>query len=88
MGLYHEQPLPLPLHRRHERTSQAGSYLLHLSQLELLSPRYETDFDSKAPKFDGRTGEFSISGYQLTILGKVLLGHIGFTHKNLESLRF
>lgn len=59
------------------KSAMKDSYLQHLSGLGLLSPKYRVEDDSKMPNFDRFQGEFELRGYNLTILGRLLLRHIG-----------
>lgn len=53
------------------------NYREHLVQLGLLERRYDTDIRTKQPVFDTFTGGLKVRGYQITLLGKLLLRQIG-----------
>jgi hypothetical protein len=53
------------------------SYKEHLVQLGLLRRLYRTDPRTKEPKFDSRTGNQEVSGYEITSLGRLLLRQVG-----------
>jgi hypothetical protein len=61
----------------HDKLALQGSYKAHLAELNLISPRYQTDIRTKQPEFDTFTGGLKLSGYQITGLGRLLLRHIG-----------
>ena len=52
------------------------SYKDHLAQLGLLQPRYRTDMQTGIPEFSRSTGAMKITGYELTLLGELLLKEI------------
>lgn len=54
------------------------SYKEHLVTLCLLDRRYQTDMRTKEPEYDSHTGAPKIAGYQITLLGRLLLRQIGF----------
>jgi len=54
-------------------------YKTHMTQLGILSPRYETDMQTKQPVFDTFSGGMKVRGYDITLLGKLLLRQISLT---------
>jgi outer membrane murein-binding lipoprotein Lpp len=61
------------------------SYMQHLAQLGLIAPRYSQSHDDEVLKLSPGSGELEATGYNLTILGKVLLRHIGFIPEHLDK---
>jgi hypothetical protein len=57
----------------HDRTAVHESYLLHMSGLGLLQPRYQMPMRGEIPEFDPDTGTLRTVGYQTSRLGKLLL---------------
>lgn len=66
----------------HDDLSIQDSYKEHLAQLNLLSPRYETEIGTGTPVFDTFTGGLKLSGYEITGLGDLLLRQIGIHPEN------
>ncbi|MDP8568330.1 hypothetical protein [Methylophilus aquaticus] len=54
------------------------SYMIHMTELGVLLPRYDTDMKTKQPVFDMFSGRMRIRGYEITLLGKLLLRQISF----------
>jgi hypothetical protein len=52
------------------------SYLEHMAQLGLLAPQHEVDIETKQPTFDKISGRFKVRGYDITLLGKLILRQI------------
>lgn len=52
------------------------SYKIHLSELGLLSKKYEIDRDTNMPKLDTHKKTFKVRGYSITNQGKLLLREI------------
>jgi hypothetical protein len=52
------------------------SYKSHMTELDLLSPRYETDMKTRQPVFDTISGRMKVRGHDITLLGKLLLRQI------------
>jgi hypothetical protein len=53
------------------------SYKEHLDQLHLLRARHNIDRKTGLPEFE-RDGRLKVNGYELTMLGRLLLRHLGF----------
>lgn len=60
-----------------DKEALQGSYKEHLSQLNLLRPRYKMDLKTHSPEFDNFTNGLKINGYEITSLGILLLKHVG-----------
>ncbi len=81
----HEELLrPVPVHMGSpqsdlQKRTLYDSYKQHLSRLGLLKERFETDSKTKMPKFDSGTGSPKLRSYQITSLGRLLLGQVGLT---------
>ncbi len=63
--------------REKDKSALQQSYDQHLERLGLLRVRYSVDMQTKAPRFDPRTGAQKVSGYELTPFGSLLLRQIG-----------
>jgi hypothetical protein len=61
----------------HDKEALQTSYQERLVQLGLLRHCYSTDFKTKMPEFDSFTGALKIRGYEISLLGRLLLKHIG-----------
>jgi hypothetical protein len=61
----------------HHRAALQESYKEHLSRLGLLEPTYQTDLETRTPRFDSFTGGMRVRGYRMTVFGSLLLRHIG-----------
>ena len=61
----------------HDKLALQESYQAHLAQLNLLSPRYRKDIQTRQPEFSTFTGAPELQGYDITGLGSLLLRHIG-----------
>jgi hypothetical protein len=66
----------------HEKAALQESYKEHLTQLGLLQHRYRTDIKTRTPKFDSFTGAMETQGYQITLLGRLLLRYVGLADRN------
>ena len=53
-------------------------YKTHMTELGILTPRYETDMQTKQPVFDSFSGGMKVRGHDITLLGKLLLRQISF----------
>jgi hypothetical protein len=53
------------------------SYREHLARLGLLSPLYETNSRTKEPELNSYSGAPRLRGYHITMLGRLLLRHVG-----------
>ncbi|MDT7848188.1 hypothetical protein Q9292_01095 [Methylophilus sp. VKM B-3414] len=61
-----------------DKQALQNSYMTHMIELGVLSPRYETDMKTNQPVFDLFSGRMKIRGYEITLLGKLLLRQISF----------
>jgi len=62
-----------------DKSALQYSYKEHLTQFGLLKYRYQTNIRTKQPEFDTFTGGLKVSGYEITLLGKLLLRQIGLS---------
>lgn len=62
------------------------SYKEHLVQLGLLTRKYKVDKKTKQLELDSN-GQFQISGYEITSLGRLLLKYIGLTPDGYQPSR-
>ena len=53
------------------------SYKKHLVDMGLLRPNFRKPKRGEFPEFDPKTGMMKASGYELTVLGRLMLKHIG-----------
>lgn len=60
-----------------DKAALQNSYIVHLAQLNLLSPYYKTDTRTGQPEFDKSSGGLQVWHYELTPLGRILLDHLG-----------
>lgn len=60
----------------HQREALYESYLLQLTRLGLLRPRYRKPWIDQGPEFDYQTGAIRADGYETTSLGELLLNMI------------
>ena len=58
-----------------DKSALQYSYKEHLTQFGLLKYRYQTNIRTKQPEFDTFTGGLKVSGYEITLLGKLSLKH-------------
>ena len=64
-------------HEVRDKAALQQSYKQHLVQLGMIEPRYETDMQTKMPKFNEGSGAMRVRYYSLTELGRLLLEEIG-----------
>jgi hypothetical protein len=69
-----------------DKSALQESYKEHLGQIGLLECRYDTDIRTRQPVFDSFTGGLKVRGYQITLLGKLLLRHIGLANDEETAL--
>lgn len=68
-----------------DKSALQDSYKEHLTQLGLLKYRYQTNTRTKQPEFDTFTGGMKVSGYVITLLGKLLLRQIGLSESGVKG---
>jgi len=62
-----------------DKSTLQKNYEEHLTQLGLLKYRYQMNSRTNQPEFDTFTGGLKVSGYEITLLGKLLLRQIGLS---------
>ena len=83
----HEETLtPIPrypgsLKDIRDKAALQESYKEHLAQLGMIEPRYETDMQTKMPKFNEVSGAMQVWYHSLTELGRLLLEEIGLSEE-------
>jgi len=68
----------------HNKAAIQSSYQEHLERLELIKKNIRVDVIAKRPVFNRHTGEPATTGMSITILGKLLLSHIGMIDLNTK----
>lgn len=68
-----------------DKSALQDSYKEHLTQLGLLKYRYQTNIRTKQPEVDTFTGGLKVSGYGITLLGKLLLRQIGLSESGVKG---
>lgn len=68
--------------KMHEKATMQTSYKEHLTQLGLLEHRYKIDSRTKVLEVDA-SGKFSVGGYDITSLGRILLQKIGLSKEKV-----
>lgn len=61
----------------HDKSALQSSYCEHLERLGLVVPYIDIDSDTGNVKFDKSTGRPESHGYKLTLLGSLMLRHLG-----------
>lgn len=69
-----------------DKSALQESYKEHLVQLGLLERRYDTDLRTEQPVYDTFTGGLKVRGYQITLMGKLLLRHVGLAKEEETAL--
>lgn len=68
-----------------DKSTLQKSYEEHLTQLGLLKHRYQINNRTNQPEFDTFTGGLKVSGYEITLLGKLLLRQIDLSESGDKS---
>jgi hypothetical protein len=71
--------------REREDAAIHNSYRQHLVQLQLLKPTFRSPRRGEPPEFDDTTGMMKTSGYNLTVLGKLLLRRIEMAGSEVQQ---